>query len=41
MIVYHVNGVVHAWHAGGQDAPAGSYPGTVRRVVPDSTILVE
>ena len=36
MIVYHTNGRVIATHADHQDAPAGSYPGTVRKVIPNS-----
>lgn len=36
MIVYHINGRVIATHADHQDAPAGSYPGTTRKVLPNS-----
>lgn len=41
MIVYHNNGIVFATHANHQDAPAGSYPGTSRKVVPDNTTFTE
>jgi hypothetical protein len=39
MIVYHKDGYVFATHANTQDAPVGSYPDTVRRVIPDDVFL--
>lgn len=36
MIVYHVGGVVTAYHTAAQDPPEGSYPGATRTVVPDA-----